>query len=301
MSASLPHFVKKTHQPLIWSLFIGLWALALFARQTAPANIRSSSPATEDVNIALRRAAHRLLMAAGDSTSRVPPVKQLSAATWRVELNPSFKYDSLPSILQSAFDAQHIDDEYNVTITRCNDQFIQLGYSKIDVENRANGVPCTGRTLNMDCYRLQVHFITAAAKPYSFAWIGYFLGSAGLLFLIMIKWGKRQQPAPVPVLPSNEVRFGNSRLDEVNRVLFCGQVRYQLTYREAKLLHLFAQHPNIALDRSFILDRVWADEGILVGRSVDMFVSRLRKLLAADPGIRLVAVHGLGYKMEVLQ
>jgi DNA-binding response OmpR family regulator len=53
------------------------------------------------------------------------------------------------------------------------------------------------------------------------------------------------------------------------------------------------------LERNFIIENVWADEGVLVGRSVDMFVSRLRKLLRDDPSIKLVAVHGVGYRMEV--
>jgi len=72
-----------------------------------------------------------------------------------------------------------------------------------------------------------------------------------------------------------------------------------LTYREAKLLNLFVLHQNQVLERSFILENVWADEGILVGRSIDMFVSRLRKLLRNDERIQLLAVHGVGYKMEV--
>ena len=76
--------------------------------------------------------------------------------------------------------------------------------------------------------------------------------------------------------------------------------RFQLTYREAKLLHLFVKNQNQLLERSFILENVWADEGIQVGRSIDMFVSRLRKFLRADPTLRLVAVHGVGYRLETV-
>ena len=58
-------------------------------------------------------------------------------------------------------------------------------------------------------------------------------------------------------------------------------------------------HPGQLLERERILREVWADEGILVGRSVDMFVSRLRKKLAADPTVGIAAVHGVGYRLEL--
>ena len=72
---------------------------------------------------------------------------------------------------------------------------------------------------------------------------------------------------------------------------------HELTYREAKLLQLFVSHPNQLLDRGFILRHVWADEGILVSRSVDMFVSRLRKLVEVDAAAPryIQTVWGVGY------
>ena len=64
-------------------------------------------------------------------------------------------------------------------------------------------------------------------------------------------------------------------------------------------MHLFVTHANQILERSTIIEKVWADEGVLVGRSVDMFVSRLRKMLKDDPTIQIVAVHGIGYRLEM--
>lgn len=71
-----------------------------------------------------------------------------------------------------------------------------------------------------------------------------------------------------------------------------------MTFRETKLLRLFASSPDQLLEREFILNQVWADEGVLVGRSIDVFVSRLRKKIAADPSIGIVAIHGVGYRLE---
>jgi DNA-binding response OmpR family regulator len=91
--------------------------------------------------------------------------------------------------------------------------------------------------------------------------------------------------------------FGRSRLHMNGHVVECDGVREKLTYREAKLLRLFVLHSGELLERDQILKEVWADEGVQVGRSVDMFVSRLRKKLKADPTIGIVAVHGVGYRM----
>jgi DNA-binding response OmpR family regulator len=105
---------------------------------------------------------------------------------------------------------------------------------------------------------------------------------------------------PAAVIPDNTEKFyfGKFVLDMTNLVLV-GQSHSRLTYREAKLLKLFATNTNRILERDYILRVVWEDEGIFVGRSVDVFVSRLRKMLAEDPGLKIAAVHGVGYRMEV--
>ncbi len=62
---------------------------------------------------------------------------------------------------------------------------------------------------------------------------------------------------------------------------------------------LTLNHPNQLLGRDLILQSVWGDEGITVGRSADVFVSRLRKLLQHDPTLRIASVHGVGYRLEI--
>ena len=81
--------------------------------------------------------------------------------------------------------------------------------------------------------------------------------------------------------------------------LSIGGQTHTLTYRENKLLHLFAHSPNEVLERAEIMARVWEDEGVVVGRSLDVFVSRLRKYLKADPAVQIKSVHGIGYRLEI--
>ena len=60
-----------------------------------------------------------------------------------------------------------------------------------------------------------------------------------------------------------------------------------------------AQHPNEVLSRDTLIAKVWEDEGVIVGRSLDVFISRLRKLLKGDDSVQIKTVHGVGYRLEV--
>ena len=94
------------------------------------------------------------------------------------------------------------------------------------------------------------------------------------------------------------IHFGNSTFDTINQCLCTEGTRTELTYREAKLLKLFCQNRNKLLERDFITKAVWEDEGIIVGRSVDVFISRLRKLLKDNPSVKISNIHSVGYRFE---
>jgi len=69
--------------------------------------------------------------------------------------------------------------------------------------------------------------------------------------------------------------------------------------KENKILLILAQSPNTVIERARLQKEIWEDEGVIVGRSLDMFISKLRKKLEIDPSIQLVNIHGKGYRLEV--
>ena len=69
--------------------------------------------------------------------------------------------------------------------------------------------------------------------------------------------------------------------------------------KEAKLLSIFSVNLNEVIDRNRLQKEVWEDEGVIVGRSLDVFISKLRKKFEKDPAVKLVNIHGKGYKLEV--
>ena len=166
-------------------------------------------------------------------------------------------------------------------------------------------VPCIGRSLDAGCYVLQVTFgATTPTLPTVSLWAVLAIGSllGGLAF---VAWRRNERPAglivssSLPLPNPSLLYFGRSSLDVANQLLIADTSQHNLTYREAKLLKLLVSHPNQVLERDLILKLVWEDEGVTVGRSVDVFVSRLRKLLHSDPSVRIAAVHGVGYRLEV--
>lgn len=71
-----------------------------------------------------------------------------------------------------------------------------------------------------------------------------------------------------------------------------------LTEREAALLGYLLRHKNEALKREQILQAVWGQDDYFYGRSLDVFVSRLRKIFADEPGFRIQTLHGIGFRLH---
>jgi hypothetical protein len=278
-----------------------------------PEGDNGSSPTPEAINLALRRTAHGLLRAAGDSTSHIPPVEQVDDFIWKVRMDSLFDYDALPALLQRSLEQYKITMPYHVQVRQCGELALLLGYHQLDVvaPQGDSSVPCMGRDLAAGCYVVEVYFLEKndhfPLKTIKNSILMLLLGMLGGYWLY--QWRRKTAlakkekttDAERPTAPErgNWHTFGNSRLDATAQVLECAGTRHELTYREAKLLRLLATHKDELLDRETILQQVWADEGIIVGRSVDVFISRLRKKLANDPSVSIVAVHGVGYRLAV--
>ncbi|HTD95042.1 MAG TPA: response regulator transcription factor [Chitinophagaceae bacterium] len=72
-----------------------------------------------------------------------------------------------------------------------------------------------------------------------------------------------------------------------------------LTQREAELLEFLCLHPNKVLKREEILSNVWGKNDFFLGRSMDVFITRLRKLLQAEPSVTIETIHGVGYRFTM--
>jgi DNA-binding response OmpR family regulator len=72
-----------------------------------------------------------------------------------------------------------------------------------------------------------------------------------------------------------------------------------LTHKEAEVLKLFCENKNRVLKREEILKSVWGDDDYFLGRSMDVFISKLRKYLKEDSSVQIVNYHGVGFRLEI--
>ena len=72
-----------------------------------------------------------------------------------------------------------------------------------------------------------------------------------------------------------------------------------LTQKEASVLQLFCNHEGEVLKREFILKEIWGSDDYFLGRSMDVFISKLRKYLKEDPTIQIINYHGIGFKFLI--
>lgn len=278
---------------IVFLIFIGL----------SPGRLHADTPGADDpfsdqVNLALRQVGHQLLQIAGDERSMVPPVQMTGPNEFTLYLEHSFNYDTLPQLLNRAFLDYNIHRDYQVAIKQCIDNSTILGYNRLAFT--AGEVPCVGRELKSSCNNIVLTFISPA-DPLSghrrqfIPWL--LLGIVGLSFGFY--WKINNRPKVAVTSSDSTMALGNISFDFQNQMLQINGEQQSLTFRENKLLYFLACRPNEVISRDTLLDEVWGDEGVMVGRSLDVFISRLRKLLKADEGVNIKTIHGVGYRLEV--
>jgi DNA-binding response OmpR family regulator len=92
-------------------------------------------------------------------------------------------------------------------------------------------------------------------------------------------------------------QFGNMNFDTQKQILTIHGESTKLTTKEAELLALLCAHANDILERNHALKQIWVDDNYFNARSMDVYITKLRKLLKPDPSIEIINIHGKGYKL----
>jgi len=96
----------------------------------------------------------------------------------------------------------------------------------------------------------------------------------------------------------NHTQVGNYNFDYTNLTLSIADKSKTLTQKEADLLKLFIENKNQVLKRSIILEKLWGEDDYFMGRSLDVFISRLRKYLKQDEQLKVENIHGVGFRLK---
>ncbi len=263
-----------------------------------------SMAGSDDFDIArrevlLRRIGHEILLLSHDSTSRVLPIKKIAENEYQISFENAFTFqpDSLVNTTQRLLAKDPLASDYVVNVLNCANASVAYGYA-ISKNKKDDIVACIGRKQPIGCYMINIKF---KPKGIITAKNGYLLGSlavlafVGFIFLRSVK--------PRKTLPGGQdtdmLTLGTVLFDPKNRKLITNGKTIDLTGTETRVLRIFALSPNEAIERSRLQKEIWEDEGVIVGRSLDMFISKLRRKLEFDPNIKIVVIRGKGYKLEI--
>ncbi|MGL4630535.1 MAG: winged helix-turn-helix domain-containing protein, partial [Leadbetterella sp.] len=97
--------------------------------------------------------------------------------------------------------------------------------------------------------------------------------------------------------PKEFYSVGQYSFYPLSQILKHSQGDQKLTTKEAKLLELFCQHPQGTITRSYSLKMIWGDDTFFNARSMDVYITKLRKYLSFDPQIQILNLHGEGFKL----
>lgn len=249
--------------------------------------------------VLLRSIGHELLLHSGDSTSRVLPVKKIAENEYEIsfENELTFEPDFLMDTSRRVLAKDAFAGDYIINVMNCADSSVAYGFG-LSKNKKDDVLACSGRKQPAACYRINIKFKPSGVNTLK---NGYVLGSIPVLALvgfIFLRYGKKRKVLP-EIQHTDGFTLGSVFFDAKNRKLATNENTIGLTATETRVLLIFALSPNEIIERSRLQKEIWEDEGVIVGRSLDMFISKLRKKLELDPNIKINVIRGKGYKLEI--
>jgi hypothetical protein len=252
------------------------------------------------VKIALRDSGNQLLLADHDSTSLVLPIVELDQNRFELSFQRplSIMPDSLVNTLSKSFQVSNLPKDYIVEVIDCDSKQVAYSY-QISQNVEKNLIPCIGRKLPSNCYKVHVLFTdqkTGLSSYKTYSLLSFVL--IGFLGLGLFHHKKEKGKGLAQEVPHYS-KIGAYTFYEHQNTLVKDNLTIQLTSKECELLKILNKNQNKVVKRDLLIKEVWEDNGVFVGRSLDTFISKIRKKLKRDDTIKIVNVHGVGYKLEV--
>ena len=279
--------------------FIGIFTMLLIALACSTQN-ETENNFSETVKVALRSAGNELLLSNNDSTSLVLPVIELYKNNYQLTFQKQLSIlpDDLVKTISKNLELANLPKDYIVEVLNCDSENVAYSFQIKDTVDE-DIVPCLGRNLSSDCYSIHLVFLENTSvlnSKMSYILIGLLILTVMLFFLFKKKSEtKSTQQETTPF-----TKIGNYKFYQNQNKLVKDALEIKLSVKECELMHLFSTQQNQVIKRDVIIKEIWEDNGVFVGRSLDTFISKLRKKFKDDASINIVNVHGVGYKLEVV-
>ncbi|MBP6758464.1 MAG: response regulator transcription factor [Flavobacterium sp.] len=249
--------------------------------------------------ILLRKIGDELLKSSNDSTSKVLPIKIISDNEFQIRFENKFSFspDSLVAIVEKNMERSTFPTEYSVNVLKCSSEEVVYGFL-ISSNEKNIIIPCIGRSLPSGCYSISIKFIPTNTFFFNtkILFFTFLLLVLSVIFWFILNRKKEKFHQKESV---KNIQIGKYFFYHEQHYVQYEDVKIVLTAKESKLLYIFFTSPNEIIDRNILQKEVWENEGVIVTRSLDMFISKLRKKLNKDPLVNIVNIHGIGYKFEI--
>ena len=236
------------------------------------------------------------LYTVADTMSEHAIVEKRSSNFFYVKTNSPLSHQEVDTMIRKEFAQRNIDLDYELGVYNAEDDSLVYGNyvkSTAIVQDLKNVEVRDDLNKNF-----AVLFSTKKSSLFgqNETWLTFtfILLTASGFFLI--RFTKR--PSRINLKP-HEIQLGNSSLDYHNHTLVVNHTTFQLTHKENQILKLFFEKPDQVIDRNVFLEKVWEKDGFFVARSMDVFISKIRKYLSNDPSIKIENLRSIGYRLHV--
>ncbi len=260
----------------------------------------------KELELTIRKIGDRLLSSSGDSTSRVLPLqKQDNTYILRFEKDFALMPEVLIELSHTYMRELGWTEGIIIEVKDCDKREVVHSF-KVNIQENGEGEPCQVRELPKNCYYIEFNLlgkkeragIKEEASDEVSSSIIRLLIFLGLFLLVVYLYRMQKKKKKLSENP-NMIKLGKFHFDKRNTELILEKQVIELTSKEADLLILLYENANETVERETILNRVWGDEGDYVGRTLDVFISKLRKKLEADPNVKISNIRGVGYRLVV--
>ncbi|BDD09515.1 hypothetical protein FUAX_19470 [Fulvitalea axinellae] len=237
----------------------------------------------EQTHLAMRAIGDELLKANNDFRTPVPPIEQIGSATLRLRFNKPIVIDpdTLVTLSVKHFNSR-ISSRSIVNVLKADTKEIVYSFEINHLTEKE--IPCLGRKLPKSLYLLESSFygqttirLRSNVPSLSLAGTSVLFIFFGLALLI------KQKAKPKG---SNQRELNGIKLDlNFNRILYKDE-SIELTDKETQILAILFEKAGELISREYLVQEVWAKQGVVTGRSLDMYISRLRKKLKPLPNIQ---------------
>lgn len=259
----------------------------------------------QHLKVVLRTIGHEFLLQMGDSTSRVLPINKIDNR-YRIQFENDFSIepDLISIIATKVFYKNNIHNRYIMEVETCDSS--ELIYSfEHSIALNTDLIPCKSRALPNNCYFFYFTILEDLSKSTTLDQESSNLSTIiysllGMLLLASIFYFSfRKKRMSIEAFNPEWIVIGEYYFDKKNMKLIHKGVVEDLSGKELDLLELFYINKNKTLEREYILNAVWNDEGDYIGRTLDVSISKLRKKLKKDSNLKIINIRGVGYRFVI--